>query len=90
MTDRDDSPVSEFRASQLDSEQAAALMEQTDIFTESSVFDKEEDLQMLRDGNYEAYMQKLPQYNYESHYKNMDNNNGDNNRYLLVKLNKDL
>lgn len=57
MSDYEFRPPSPIRASQLDPEDAELLMKRSELMTETE-FDNESDLAMLREGNYDLYMEK--------------------------------
>lgn len=54
MSDYD--PPSPIRASQLDPDEAERLMMESEVFTEQSEFDNEDDWNMLRQGKYDEYI----------------------------------
>jgi hypothetical protein len=54
MSDYD--PPSPIRASQLDPEEAERLMMESEVFTEQSEFDNEDDWNMLKQGKYDEYI----------------------------------
>lgn len=54
--DNEYDPPSPIHASQIGEEEAERLMLQSELFTENSEFDNEEDLNMLRQGNYDDYI----------------------------------
>lgn len=49
-------PPSPIHASQIDDDEAERLMQQSELFTEQSEFDNDIDLDMLRQGKYEDYI----------------------------------
>ena len=81
MSEDEFDPPSPIRATQLDPEEAERLMQESELFTERSEFDNEEDLNMLRQGKYNQYIeQKLTnskgfQYGHWRHNDDKDHYN---------------
>ena len=66
MSDEYD-PPSPIHASQLDEDEMERLMQQSELFTEQDEFDNENDLEMLRQGKYDDYIEnKLLRQKFDS------------------------